>query len=53
MARRLVRTHSFVWVIGLCASLVFGALVLGHAHFSTNVRPSQVSAPEETLPPVW
>jgi hypothetical protein len=53
MARRLVRMHSFVWVIGLCASLVLGALVLGHAHFPKNARPALVSAPEEILPPVW
>ncbi len=53
MARSVIRMHNFVWAIALCAGIVFGALVLGHAHFNKSTRSTQVTIHEDTLPPVW
>ena len=53
MARRVVRMHNFVWVIALCAGIVFSALVLGHAHFNKSPRSTEVITHEDSLPPVW
>jgi hypothetical protein len=53
MARRVVRMHNFVWVIALCAGIVFSALVLGHAHFNKSPRSTAVITHEDSLPPVW